>query len=619
MQSPKYSLMKLLTLSTLMFFSFTCLAQNNEIGNLIEVLDKHLKTKRIPGAMISIVTKDSILFQGGIGYANLEEKELVTVDHLFRLGSISKSFTSLGAIHILGNSAYNLNTPIRDIDGNIPFTNPWEESSPVRFKHLLEHTAGFEDFSPNAMYNRVDVAEPSAFEMIASHKNSLHSRWKPGKMKAYCNPGYIVAGHLIEVISGASYSEYIEKNILDPLEMYSTGYYFKKPQSLSMAQGYTLYDGVHRSVSFRSIQGGPAGGLCSNAREMAKYLQFMLTRDGGRVDSTIFKEEIFERIENAESTLAAQAGLSGGYGLGNFSIWKNGHLFYGHDGGIDGFMSRYVYSREANLGVAVSINRMGNATEIADLIIAHLLEPQSKVERKISPIPEELKSKYEGFYGFKNFKRKLFSFSDKMLAGLILDFEGDTLHAKSILGKHKYTLHHAGNNMFYLGEEEKPSVMLLENEEGTPVLWINDSYTEMESRSMRLISSITVIISLLVPFIFMIFSFIKIIIRGFKQKRLVIKSQMIWLASISYLMMFVGLAGSFSDPYEAGVLNGYTFIVYISSSALLVFTLLSVITTVKKVMKTKSLWYHLLLPISFMIIVIFFGLHGFIGLKLWVY
>lgn len=585
----------------------------------MDVLNNHLEKKRIPGAMISIVTKDSILFQGGIGYANLEKKELVTEDHLFRLGSISKSFTSLGAIHVLGNSAYSLNSSIRDIDDRIPFTNPWEETTPVRFKHLLEHTAGFEDFRPKAIYNRVDTQEPPAFEMIRSHESSLNVRWKPGTMKAYCNPGYIVAGHLIEAISGESYSDYIEKYILSALEMNSTGYYFKKPKGLPVAQGYTLDGRTHRSVSFRSIQGGPAGGLCSNAREMTKYLQFMLSRDGGQIDSTIFKNEVFDRIENAESTLAAKAGLTGGYGLGNFSVWKNGHLFYGHDGGIDGFMSRYAYSREANLGVAVSINRMGNATEIVDIIIAHLLGTPMKVDRETTAIPEELKLKYAGFYGFKNFKRKLFSFSDQMLAGLILEFQGDTLLAKSILGKHKYTLHYAGNNMFYLGDEEKPSVILLENEEGTPVLWINDSYTEMESRSMRLISSLAIFISILVPFFFMIFSFFKVLIRTFRTRKVKINQKALWLASISYLLMFVGFSGAFSDPFDTGVLNSYTLLVFIGSIALLVFTLVAVFTSVKQVIKAKARWYHLLLPFSFVILVSFFLTYGFIGLRLWVY
>lgn len=601
------------------FFSLTSFAQTNKVDSLISVLEKHLKDKRIPGAMISIVSSDSILFQGGIGYASLETKERVTENHLFRLGSISKSFTALAVLHVLDNSEYDLNTSLKEIDNEIPYSNPWEATDPVRIKHLLEHTTGFEDFRPKAMYNRVDSIEPSAKAMMFSHESSLQVRWKPGTMKAYCNPGYIVAGHIIEQISGETYTHYIRENILKPLGMRQSGYYFKKPQILPVAKGYFYRNGQHDPAEFRSIQGGPAGGLCSNAKEMALYLSFMLSKAGHQIDSTIFTNKVFSRIENSESTLAAKAGLLGGYGLGNFSVWKNGYLFYGHDGGIDGFMSRYAYSREANLGVAVSINRMGNATEIVDIIIDHLLGVQDKIERPTQIIPEEMKSKYTGFYGFKNFKRELFSFSDKMLAGLILDFQGDTLFAKSILGKHKYTLQYAGESKFYLGKEEKPSVILLENEEGVPVLWINDSYTEMESRPKRLIFSLIIFLSMLTPFLFMTFSFIKTVIRSFKEKRIRIKYPVFWLASISYLLMIIGLSGALSNPYESGILTINTLFVCISSLALLAFTIVAIIRSINIVIKTELNWTHLLLSLSFFILTHFFWTNGFIGLRLWAY
>ncbi len=597
----------------------TLWSQIQSQDSLIQLLEQHLQEKHIPGAMVSIVTSDSVLFQGGIGYADLSTREPVDEHHLFRLGSISKSITALGVLHVLFNSDYDLNTPLSEIVGDLPFRNQWETTNPVRVAHLLEHTTGFEDFRPKAMYNRIDSIEPFAEKMVYAHANSLVSRWKPGSIKAYCNPGYIMAGQLIEEISGMRYSEYIRQHILVPLSMTQSGYYFKQPAARKVAQGYTFNGGKHQPMDFRSIEGGPAGGFCSNAREMSNFLQFMLNRDGATIDSLLFTKAIFDRIENSQTTLAAKMGLKGGYGLGNFSIWKNGALFYGHDGGIDGFMSRYVYSREADIGVAVSINRLGNATEIVDLILDQLIGEQKEIVRQEHSIPSDMKMKYSGFYGFKNSKRELFSFSDKMLAGLLLEFRGDSVLVKSILGKQKYTLRYAGDNLFYKGKEETPSVALLSSENDNQALWINESYTERESWSWRLFSSLTIFLALLMPWIFMIFSLLKIFIRLIRKEKPILRFAVIWLASLSYLVMLVGFSGAMSDPFKSGVFSFDTLLVYLGSLALPFFTVLSFFRLRNTSLRVRTGWYQLILSISLTIICGFLWSYGFLGLKLWSY
>ena len=108
--------------------------------SLINHLEDYIQRNHIPGAMISIVRSDTTVFVGGIGYANIEKKEKVTDQHLFRQGSISKSLTALGLVKLLSTSSFDLNSPIKEIDHTIPFVNAWGKTHPVRVSHLLEHT-----------------------------------------------------------------------------------------------------------------------------------------------------------------------------------------------------------------------------------------------------------------------------------------------------------------------------------------------------------------------------------------------------------------------------------------------------------------------------------------------
>ena len=216
--------------------------------------------------------------------------------------------------------------------------------------------------------------------------------------------------------------------------MKASGFYFKEPKGL-MAQGYK---GASTLQPFMSIQAGPAGDFCANAEEMALFLQFMLNRDGHLIDSSLFTDATFDRIEQAHTTLAAQNGLIGGHGLGNFSVWKNGYLFHGHNGGIDGFSSRYIYSRKADLGIAIAVNRTQDPTPMVEIILDYLLGKENDLDdnRVTQPIPEEIKSTYSGFYVFHNPRQQLKAFLDGFANNFKLEFEGNKAYLKGHVWRH---------------------------------------------------------------------------------------------------------------------------------------------------------------------------------------
>lgn len=611
----------LLLMLPLMGIAQSTPSSSKEVTQLKEKLESFLKEKHIPGAMITVVSRDSTIYAGGVGLANMENQEEVTGNHLFRLGSISKSVTAIGLVNFLLGNGYALDSPIRNFIPDEAFSNDWSDGTPITIEHLLEHTAGFDDFHLHAMYNRTDSIRPSARDMALSHRNSFDARWKPGVKKAYSNSGYIMAGYLLEVLAKEPFDQYLETQVLRPLGMNASGYYFKEPKDKLFAQGYKYNGRTHDSVGFPSIEGGPAGEFSSNAIEMAHFLKFLLNRKADQMDTSIFTDEIFDRIENSNTTSSAKAGLPGVYGYGNYTIWRNGYLFNGHDGGIDGFSSRYLYSREANIGVSVAINRQGNATEIVHLILDFLMEEnQNTANRKVYPIPAELKESHEGFYRFSSPKQKLFGFAERMIAGLSLNFESDKILVNGILGKARDTLYYAGSHQFYKNNETVPSTMLLTSEEGKPVFWINENYTEMESRPYRIISSFSIFISMILPFVFLAYGIIWFAVRKFSKAKNPIKHHVVlWTSCLCYTLMAVSLSIAMADPYTAGTFSLPSIMLFISSILLVPGTIASVSLWFKPFYGKGFKRFYIITSSALLIMTFFFFQNGFIALKLWAY
>lgn len=149
MRKNSWTFLSLLTFLLCPAFLSTSWAQPNksnvvispQIDSLKATVDSLLKEDEIPGASIALVHKDSVIWSGGVGYANYEKKIPATADQLFRVGSVSKTFVALGVMQLVEEGKLSLDDKVQELVPEIEITNPWRETNPVRIKHLLEHTA----------------------------------------------------------------------------------------------------------------------------------------------------------------------------------------------------------------------------------------------------------------------------------------------------------------------------------------------------------------------------------------------------------------------------------------------------------------------------------------------
>ena len=113
----------------------------SDLDSLLIEIKNTMKREHMPGLMLSIVTKDSILCSGGLGYSNLENKIKANSSTLFHMHSVTKVFTALAIQKLVAEGKLNLNDKLKAIAPEILFENSWEQTHPVRVINLLEHTA----------------------------------------------------------------------------------------------------------------------------------------------------------------------------------------------------------------------------------------------------------------------------------------------------------------------------------------------------------------------------------------------------------------------------------------------------------------------------------------------
>jgi CubicO group peptidase (beta-lactamase class C family) len=400
------------------------------IGELREQLEKELKDTHTPALSVAIVHRDGPEWIAALGLADVASGRAATPETLFRIGSVSKAFTSLAVLMLVRQGKLSLDDPVRKLAPEVWFDNPWEATDPVRVVHLLEHTTGWDDMhlreyaeqAPDTMGLR---------EALDFDHHSRASRWRPGTRMAYCNSGPPVAAYIVEKIGGERFEDFVGKNLFKPIGMKTATYFQPPAESTTMLyhdDGTTPYPYWH--ILLR-----PAGAINASANDMANYLLFYLRR--GTVNGVeVVPAASIDRMENPASTWAAKEGLKAGYGLGNFWLPLDGFVYHGHDGGVNGGLTEVQYLPEEGVGYFYSINSgNGEAIEkIGSRIRAYITRNLKKPALPATgPLPANA-GDYAGWYQPDSPRVELLRFVDRLVLGHV-SFEDGKLYRASVTGR----------------------------------------------------------------------------------------------------------------------------------------------------------------------------------------
>ena len=598
----------------------------------LEELQKAMKgvveKEHVTGAGVALVSNGQLLWCGGIGKADLTANRDVTCDTEFRVGSISKTFVALALLKLQEDGRINLYSRLQDVALEIPMKNRWGGTNPVRVVNLLEHSAGFDDMQPSEIYNRRDRADYPVLDVFKRFQEPQDVRWPPGTRFSYSNPGYGIAGYLIEKITGQPFDAYIRQNLLAPLEITVGDFRITDANRAALAQGY---DGnPPRAVPYKSIYLRPAGDMKASPGELAKLVQFFLRR-GRTGDLQLVKPESIARMEYPETISSAKNGLRLGYGLANYTESEGGVITHGHDGGIDGFISSYRYMPEQNWGYVVLLNSTVSGKALDDmnhLTIEFLSKDFPKPQQPLISLTANELKKFSGYYAPRAPRSQLLAFLGELAGGTWVRVAGGKLECSTLFGKGHEPLLPVGKNLFRGAKEPEATAVFFPDASGRMIYVRSgedgEAYGErvfpiwVFTRLLFLAASATVMASALPYALFwgmwlLLSRFIKKVKR-MKHARVRAVPLFAVLSLVLVLFAFTNVADNI------GTFNFWSFLMWVMTILFMVLSLvgLALAVSVPKAEMHKAERIHALLVSSACcIITLFFSAWHLIGLRLW--
>jgi CubicO group peptidase (beta-lactamase class C family) len=420
---------RLLGLALIFIFSALPLAaQQPRYAELERVVLAELEETKTPGAIVAIVQGETIVYQKGFGVSNMETAQPVAPEMLFRIGSMTKMYTAAALVSLAEEGKIDLNAPIGKYLEGLP-----PRLASVTAHQLMSHTAGLADGAN--LFGKHD--ESALAEEVRGYKDSMFFT-DPGAVFSYANPGFVIAGYLVERLSGESYSKAVQKRVLDPLKMARSTFQPTVAMTYPFSVGHVGEAGkaarVLRPMEDNS-QIWPTGFLFSNGQDLARFaIAFM---NGGQIDGKpALSAKLIERLLTPNAPVQSQVdGASYGYGL--MMRDYRGVRLAEHGGTTAGFASDFAMAPAQRVAVIVLANRSAHLMKTVEKALEAMLPLAPKPqEQETMKFTEREIEEYVGRYAQNSNSRSPFE----------LARAGDGLALKQ--GQAQFPLTKIGNDLF---------------------------------------------------------------------------------------------------------------------------------------------------------------------------
>jgi CubicO group peptidase (beta-lactamase class C family) len=363
--------------------------QESGFAELEKIALEELQETETPGAAIAVVSGERVVFAKGFGESNVETHAPVKPEMLFRLGAPTKVFTAAALVMLAEEGKIRLDEPIGNyVKGLSP------KIAQVTAHQLLTHTAGLKDESP--MYGRHD--EMALADTVRSWKDD-YCVSGPGQKFSHSNPGYWLAGYVVEQLTGKPFGDQLKERLFDPLGMSNTTFRPTMAITFPFSQGHDPYGNASLKV-VRPIADDaaswPSGSMFSNVPDLSRFaIAFM---SGGKIDGRqILAPSLIAKISTPYIDIP---GTSRKYGYGLIvSDYRGVHVLR-HGGTRLGYGSLLLMAPEHRFAVIALANRSGVVfTKTAEKAFERLLpvKPRPLPGPEIAMSEEEM-ARYAGVY-----------------------------------------------------------------------------------------------------------------------------------------------------------------------------------------------------------------------------
>jgi CubicO group peptidase (beta-lactamase class C family)/D-alanyl-D-alanine dipeptidase len=374
---------------------------------------EEMKAQDLPAVSIALVEGKRVVWARGFGLARPKEKVPADAETVYRVGSVSKLFTDLAVMGLVERGKLDLDAPVTRYLPDFAPKNPF--GAPITLRQLMAHRSGLVRESPVGHY--FDPTSPTLADTVRS-LNSTTLVYAPTKRQKYSNAAIATVGRAVEVVAGEPFAAYMNRTVLAPLGMTSTGFEPTPELTKALATGQMwTYDGRTFDAPTFALGTAPAGNLYSTVLDLGKFLIALLDEGRGPGGPVVSPAT----LRSMWVPQFAPSSATRGFGLGFSLSTLDGHRKVGHGGAVYGFATEVSALPDDGLGVAVVITKdcaNTTATRIADAALRSLLalkkgEPLPAIETT-APLAPALARRLDGHYNTGDGAAELSARGDKL-------------------------------------------------------------------------------------------------------------------------------------------------------------------------------------------------------------
>jgi CubicO group peptidase (beta-lactamase class C family) len=337
--------------------------------------------------VLAVRGRDTLVARG-YGRADVENDAPLTTGHTFQLASITKQFTAAAVLALVQDGRVALDSAVTRYLPDAP-VRALLRGRRVTVRQLLSHTAGLPDYADVPRGRALGPLHPRPDALLGRVRDVPFS-FAPGDQLRYSNTGFVLAGQLIERVTGRPYAAFVEGRVLRPAGVARA--HFCDPERLvpRLARGYAAGEeagraGLRPAAFVSPHEPWAAGGFCGTAGDLAAWNAALHEAAGGRV---LAPAAYAEMVRPA----AVRGGRVGRYGLGLMLGDVAGRRAYSHAGDIDGFTTFTAYLPDDSLNVTVLVNTQGptRADAVAAAVVAAALGPRPAAAPAPAPTAAEV-------------------------------------------------------------------------------------------------------------------------------------------------------------------------------------------------------------------------------------
>lgn len=393
---------------------FTDSARMRKIAAAFPVIEKmyleYAEQHHFPGFVFGVVVDGELVHSGQHGYTNIDRKTPVTNRSIFRIASMTKSFTAMAILQLRDAGKLRLDDSVHSYVPALKNATYLTQDAPViTIRHLLTHAAGFPEDNP---WGDRQLADTDA-EFTELLEGGISFSNVPGVAYEYSNLGFTLLGTIITEVSGQPYQQYICENILKPLGMDNTYWEYTEVPTEQLAQGYRwaalrrAKEGWQEEPLLPDGAFGAMGGLWTSLEDFSRYMALHQAawppRDEG--DQKVLKRSSLREMQQPQRISyfnpeyqypsGEECGIMAGYnaGLGWIKDCKS-RVRVGHTGGLPGFGSNWLILPDYGIGLVCLANLTYAPTSAINVAVMDTLfalaDPQPR-ELPVSPILEQRK------------------------------------------------------------------------------------------------------------------------------------------------------------------------------------------------------------------------------------